>query len=96
MPTCVAPRHEDASRDLFYFLFSPNEQRAGGGEGALPDFFFFPLFSRPRAGLATVLSSFCRVGNQCAECEKQQQQQLMVSSVNLHLGGIASRKILKP
>ena len=32
----------DASRDfLFYFIFSPNEQRAGGG--ALPDFsFFFP------------------------------------------------------
>ena len=44
MPTCVAPRHEDAFRDLFYFLFSPNEQRArggGGGRGALPDFFFF-------------------------------------------------------
>ena len=37
-PTCVAPRHVDASRDC-YFLFSPNEQRAGGG--ALPDFFFF-------------------------------------------------------
>ena len=46
----------------FFFLFlSPNEQRAGGGGGgALLDFFFFlfSLFSRPRAGLATVLSSF--------------------------------------
>ena len=35
----------DAPRDfIFYFLFSPNEQRAGGGGGggwALPDFFFF-------------------------------------------------------
>ena len=42
----------------------------------LPDFFFFfSLFSRPRAGLATVYSSFFRVGNQRAECEKQQQQQ---------------------
>ena len=29
----------DASRD-FYFYFHPNEQREGG-EGALPDFFFF-------------------------------------------------------
>ena len=44
-PTCVAPKHVDASRD-FLFLFSPNEQRARGGgwgeeRGALPDFFFF-------------------------------------------------------
>ena len=31
-PTCVAPRHVDASRD-FFFLFSPSEQRAGGGGG---------------------------------------------------------------
>ena len=40
----------------FLFIFSPNEQRARGGVGALPDFFFFffSLFSRPRAGLATV------------------------------------------
>ena len=28
--TCVAPRHVDASRD-FYVIFSPNEQRGGGG-----------------------------------------------------------------
>ena len=35
----------DVSRDFyFYFLFSPNEQRArggGGGGGTLPAFFFF-------------------------------------------------------
>ena len=44
----------------------------------LPDFFFVlsSLFSRPRAGLATVKSSFFRVGNQYSECEKQQQQQV--------------------
>ena len=36
-PTCVAPRNVDAP-----FLFSPNEKRAGGGGGALPDFFFSP------------------------------------------------------
>ena len=59
MPTCVAPRHVDASRDFLfsYFLFFPNEQRAGEGGGgeAMPDFFFFlVLFSRPRAGLVTV------------------------------------------
>ena len=39
----------------------------------LPDFFFsffFPLFSRPRAGLKYLLVFF-RVGNPCAECEKQ-------------------------
>ena len=49
---CVAPRPVDASRD-FYFIFSPNGQRGGGG-GAAGLFFFSPLFSRPRAGLATV------------------------------------------
>ena len=33
---------------IFYFL------RTSGAGGALPDFlFYFPLFSRPRAGLAT-------------------------------------------
>ena len=40
--------------------------------GALSDFFFFfPLFSRLRAGLATVQS------RQYAECEKRQQQQIV-------------------
>ena len=34
-PTCVAPRHVDASRD---------EQRAQGGGGALPDILFFIFF----------------------------------------------------
>ena len=47
-------------------------------------FFFFSLFSRPRAGLATVLSSFFRVGNHCAECEKQQQ---LLALYWLTLGG---------
>ena len=39
-PTCVAPRHVDAS---CVFFFSPNEQRArgGGGGGAASLFFFF-------------------------------------------------------
>ena len=47
-PTCVAPRHVDASRD-FLFLFSPNEHRGGVGEGGRCQtffFFFFFLFSR--------------------------------------------------
>ena len=46
-PTCVAPTHEDASRD-FHFLFSSNEQHAGGGGGgggALLDFLFFIFLS---------------------------------------------------
>ena len=49
--------HVDASRDFHYFIFSPNEQRGGAEGGVLSDFFFFvrfSLFSRPRAGLATV------------------------------------------
>ena len=40
-------------------FFSPNEQRAGGGGvRCQTSFVLFSLFSRPRAGLATVLSSF--------------------------------------
>ena len=39
-PTCVAPRHVDASLD-FNFNFLPNKQRGGG---ALPDFFFILFF----------------------------------------------------
>ena len=39
----------------FTLFFPPNEQRAGGGGAARILFLlFFPLFSRPRAGLATV------------------------------------------
>ena len=45
-PTCVAPRHVDASRDFLFF-----SERAAWGE-AVPDF-FFSLF-RPRAGLAQI------------------------------------------
>ena len=48
--TCVAPRHVDASCD-FYFIFS--ERAAWGGYAARLSR-FFSLFSRPRAGLATV------------------------------------------
>ena len=29
---------------FLYLFFSPNEQRAGEGEGALPDFFFLSSF----------------------------------------------------
>ena len=46
-PTCVAPGHVDAPRDLFiYLFFSPNEQRArgeGGGAARLFLFLFFPV-----------------------------------------------------
>ena len=62
-PTCVAPRHVDAPRDflIFYFLifyfFSERAARGGGGGGVRCQtfyFIYFSLFSRPRAGLATV------------------------------------------
>ena len=46
----------------FSSFFSERAARRGGGGGALPDVFFLLFFpclnSRPRAGLATVLSSF--------------------------------------
>ena len=40
---CVAPRHVDASRDLFIYFFSERAARGGVG-GALPDFFFLLFF----------------------------------------------------
>ena len=63
--TCVAPRHVDASLD-FYFIFS---ERAAWGRSALPDIFFF-LFSRPRAGLATVESRFFRLATNALNVRK--------------------------
>ena len=50
--TCVAP--VDASRDFIYFLRTSS---VGGGGGVCCQtfsFVLFSLFSRPRAGLATV------------------------------------------
>ena len=48
-PTCVAPRHVDAPRDFFFnihteYIFSPNEQRAGGGGGCAARLFLFLFF----------------------------------------------------
>ena len=47
-------------RRVILILFSPKEQRRGGKGGALLNFYFLflSLFSRPRAGLATVLKVF--------------------------------------
>ena len=78
MPICVAPRHVDASRDfLFIYFLRTSSARGKGGGGALPDFFFF-FFSpvqQTTSGIGHRVKKFFRVGNQCAECEKQQQQQ---------------------
>ena len=44
--TCVAPRHVDTSRDIYFVLFSPNEQRGEGGCAArltFPFCFLFPV-----------------------------------------------------
>ena len=43
-PTCVAPRHVDASRG-FYFYFLRMSSAGGGGGVALPDFYFILFFS---------------------------------------------------
>ena len=44
-PTCIAPNHVDASRDLyFYFLRTSSVGGGGGGGGGLPDFFFIIFF----------------------------------------------------
>ena len=77
--TCVAPRHEDASRDFFLFvralcfifiLFPPNEQHGGEGLCCQTSFFLFACCSVshardwPRRKVV-----FFRIGNQYAECD---------------------------
>ena len=53
--TCVVPGHVGTSHDIYFVLFSPNEQRGQGGCAArLSLFVFFFLFRRPRASLPTV------------------------------------------
>ena len=59
---------------FFFFSFFPNEQRAGGGGGAARLFFFFFPCSADHEWDWPPCKVVCRVGNQCAECEKQQQQ----------------------
>ena len=54
---------------IFIIYFLRTSSARGGGDAVRHS-----LFSRSRAGLATVYSSFFRAGNQCAECEKQEQQ----------------------
>ena len=56
-----------------FYLFSPNEQCGGWGGGMLPDFFFCSLFpvQQTTSGIGHRVKLFFRVGNQCAECEKQ-------------------------
>ena len=75
-PTFIARRHVDASRDFFSLsFFSELAARGGGGGGvaARHFFFFFPV-QQTTSGIGHRVKYFFRVGNQCAECEKQQQQ----------------------
>ena len=56
-------------RHVVFILFYPNEQRAGGGGGVLPDF-SFPCSADHEWDWPPYKVVF-RVGNQYAECEKQ-------------------------
>ena len=55
--TCVVPRHVDVSRDFFVFV-QTSSVRGGGGGRQIFCFVLFFLFSRPRARLASLSSSF--------------------------------------
>ena len=64
---------------IFYFLFSLNEQRAGGGGGGevgaarlFFSSFIFPGSANHERDWPPCKIVFFRVGNQCAECKKQQ------------------------
>ena len=48
----------------------------GGGGGMLPDFVFCSIFpvQQTTSGIGHRVKQFFRVGNQYAECEKQQEQ----------------------
>ena len=56
--TCEAPRHVDASGDFII----PNDRH-----------FFFSPVQQTTSGIGHRVKYFFRVGNQYAECEKQQQ-----------------------
>ena len=61
-------------RRVIFILFSPNEGMGGGRGEALPDFFvLFFLVQQTTSGIGHRVKYFFRVGNQHAECEKQQQ-----------------------
>ena len=75
-PTCVAPRHVDAPRDFIFYFFSFSERaaRGGGGRGGRCQTFFFSCSADHERDWPSCKVVFFRAGNQCAECEKQQQQ----------------------
>ena len=72
--TCVVP--VDASRDFIYFFGTSSQCGGWGGGDMLPDFSFCSLFpvQQTTSGIGYRVKYFFRVGNQYAECEKQQQQ----------------------
>ena len=55
--TCVVPRHVDASR-VFCFVFVQTSSVRGGGGRQIFSLVVFFFFSRPRARLANLSSSF--------------------------------------
>ena len=63
---CIAPRHVDASRELYDFFF----ERAARGGGALPHLLCCSLFpvQQTTSGIGHRVKSLFRVGNQYAKC----------------------------
>ena len=63
----------------FYF-FSERAARGGGGVGGGAARFFLFLFpvQQTTSGIGHRVKQFFRVGNQCAKCEIQQQQQKLL------------------
>ena len=89
----------DAPRDflIFYFLifyfFSERAARGGGGGGGAARLFLFLFFPVQQTTSGIGHRGFFRVGNQCAECEKQQQQ--LLTTLRPSKGGLKRQSLLQ-
>ena len=75
--TPVRENHRLRHHGLLFFIYFLRTSSAQGGEGRCQTCFLFFSVHQTTSGIGhrvKYLGSFFRVGNQIAECEKQQQQ----------------------
>ena len=86
MPTCVAPRHVDASRYFFiflFFIFSERAARGGrGGGGNARLFFFFPFSADHERDWSPCKVVFFGLATNTLNVRNNKQQQSMLTTRN--------------